>query len=356
MTAALGPYGEYIDIRGEDVFQVWQKRAGLRCLVCGRPAEIYHSSVKNPFVRHGKGYGPNGTAAQRRSARETFLHYRFKYWVRDELRACGVAAEVEVDLGARRPDVFGSTSNGRSYAVEVQWSDLDYEGAALRTAEQQTAGVHEVVWLTRNCDWVSRLPALGIASFTPTGSDYRAHTGFLTYDPGIGMAVTEVSVREVLKRWVAGELAWANKDHTQAGWATVTDWKLYTAAQADTIKDLQERLTSTQKARDSFRATIKTQATQLETKQNQIDNQARFIVSETHRADNAEAESSRLTGELDTARARLTHAEQRVTTLTTKLDRQAGNIDAATGALKWRARMIWVLLTACTILLIIVIA
>ncbi|MFB8001516.1 hypothetical protein [Nocardia sp. NPDC056000] len=168
MTAALGPFGEYVDIASEDVFQTWQNRTGLCCLVCGRPAEIYHSKVRNLFVRHGKGYGPKGTAAQRRAARETFLHYRFKYWVRDELRVRGVAAEVEVDLGVRKPDIFGESSDGRGYSVEVQWSDLSYENAAQRTADQQTAGVHEVVWLTRNCDWVARLPALGIASFAPT--------------------------------------------------------------------------------------------------------------------------------------------------------------------------------------------
>ncbi|MFE3024015.1 hypothetical protein [Nocardia tengchongensis] len=177
MTAAFGPYGEYIDISGEDVFQIWQKRAGLRCLVCAHPVEVYHSSGKNPFVRHGKGHGPKGTAAQRRAARETFLHYRFKYWVRDELRTCGVAAEVEVDLGGRQPDVFGSTSDGHGYSAEIQWSDLARTGAATRTTEQLAAGVDEVVWLTRNCDWVEQLPALGIASFTPNSSDYRATLG-----------------------------------------------------------------------------------------------------------------------------------------------------------------------------------
>lgn len=73
-----GAFGEYIDISGEDAFQIWQKRAGLRCLVCGHPVEVYHSSGRNPFIRHGKDHGPKGTAAQGRAARETFLHYRFK--------------------------------------------------------------------------------------------------------------------------------------------------------------------------------------------------------------------------------------------------------------------------------------
>ncbi|MFB8001517.1 hypothetical protein [Nocardia sp. NPDC056000] len=150
------------------------------------------------------------------------------------------------------------------------------------------------------------------------------------------MTVTEVSVREFLKQWVAGELAWANKDHKQAGWATVTDWKLRTAAQADTIKDLEDRLAATRKARDSFRDTIKQQAAQLQTKQNQIVNQARSIASETSRADTAAAESSRLASELETTRQQFS---RKIATMTTKLMR--------------RAWLIALLLIAFTILLLI---
>ncbi|MFE3024016.1 hypothetical protein [Nocardia tengchongensis] len=177
------------------------------------------------------------------------------------------------------------------------------------------------------------------------------------------MTVTEVSVREFLKQWVVGELAWANTDHTKAGWATVTDWKPYTAEQAETINELRGHLEATRKSRDSFRDTIKEQAAQLQTKQNQIDNQARFIVSETTRADTAEAESSRLAVELEPTRGQRDHhgeqrgaAEQRVKTLTAKAEQQATKIGTANGKLKWRTRMIWLLVIVCAILLIVVTA
>ncbi|MEV0765155.1 hypothetical protein [Nocardia sp. NPDC050435] len=262
MNAALGRYNEFIDVRDPEVFATWHHTPGLRCLVCKHPVTAYRSRSHNPFVRHGKGAAAQRSSAAARSAHETFLHYRLKYWVRDQLRACGSTdAEVEVSIGDRRPDVFGNIA-GRGYAVEIQWSPLDYLEARTRTHELKAAGAENVLWLTRSCNWVELLPALGIKNFDPPRNHYRAHTGYLARGRRGGLYVTEISVQDVLAQWAAGDVAWAYRDHYKAGWATVSDWEQHTKQQAAVIADQNRKL-------EAATTLISDQAHELETAKQQ---------------------------------------------------------------------------------------
>ncbi|MGW5137557.1 hypothetical protein ACWEPH_00600 [Nocardia beijingensis] len=102
MNAALGRYNKFIDIRIPEKFDTWHGTSGLRCLVCRYPV-VYRSRARNPFVRHRKGQAATRNPVAAKTSRETFLHQRLKYWVRDELRNRGVSdAEVETPLGNRR--------------------------------------------------------------------------------------------------------------------------------------------------------------------------------------------------------------------------------------------------------------
>ncbi|QLY33949.1 hypothetical protein H0264_18485 [Nocardia huaxiensis] len=321
MTAALGRYDEFIDIAVEETFRTWHNTSGLRCLVCRHPVVVYRSRGKNPYVRHSKGHGVTVSAKDRRSAGETFQHLRFKYWVRDELRARGVAAEIEVWQDGRRPDVFG-TREGRGYAVEIQWSPLTVEEARTRTEHHRAAGA-EVLWLTRSCNWVEQLPALGIKSFTPTaGGHYFAHTGFLHRSRRATLRVEPIAVREFLDAWIGGDLAWGHRETMKAGWATVTDWTEYTAEQAKDLTQMRRKV----EAADTRAA----QQAEAICKQNKrIDELTADIAR--HRRDLAScaAERDTATADLAAANADLAEANQIIAGLDATLQETRKNLDTA---------------------------
>ncbi|NUS43730.1 MAG: hypothetical protein HOQ24_08600 [Mycobacteriaceae bacterium] len=195
-------------------------------------------------MRHGKGDTAGQTGGIAAGGDETYLHERMKHWVRDTLRDAGmVDADEEQTVGDRRPDVYGHY-NGQAFAVEVQWSDLDEDHARARTDGLLAAGVGQVLWLTRPCLWVPRLPAVGIRDFNPTGPDYDIFTGAFSYWPS-GMRVQQYSLRAFLRQWVAADIDWAWIDLTKAGWATMTDWQQHTERQAREIARLEDRLERT---------------------------------------------------------------------------------------------------------------
>jgi len=182
----------------------------------------------------------------------SFVHERLKHWVCAELKQHGSNdVRVEARVDTRQPDMFGHIG-ARSYVVEVQWSSLAKAEAETCTRDIRASGVDEVLWPTRTCAWGEQLPTLGIESFDPPGDDYLAHTGFLAYRPHDGMHPVQASVREVLRAWVSGELAWAYRDHKKAGWATVTDWKLHTRAQSDEIVQKERLLAKALDERDQL--------------------------------------------------------------------------------------------------------
>ncbi|KAA8884244.1 hypothetical protein F3087_34025 [Nocardia colli] len=355
MDAALGRYDEYIDIRDPGVFATWQKTSGLRCLVCQHPVTVYHSSAKNPFVRHGKGFGVTGDRALRTSARETFLHFRLKHWVCAELRVLGSEdARVETHLEARTPDVFGHL-HGRGFAVEVQWSRLDHSDAQARTRDLLAEGADEVLWLTRPCSWAEKLPVLGITSFNPAGDDYEAHTGFLTYRPRAGLRPAHISVRAFLRDWIAGDrLAWAHPDHKKGGWATVTDWQQHTKAQAEEIAAKKRQLAAALTERDDLRAKFETACNSLRTTADKLTRQTTAAEQAlTYRKQleakitSQNAELHRADQSIKTAERERSAAQQKMTDLTDRLAEQATQLNL-------RAAAIFALIGLCLALVFVV--
>ncbi len=350
MNAALGRYDEYIDIRDPDVFATWQSTPGLRCLVCRHPVSVYRSSAKNPFVRHGKGNASKRDPKVAKSARETFMHERLKHWVCAELRRHGSTdAHVETRVDNRQPDVFGHIGN-RGYAVEVQWSPLSKAQAEARTRDMLAGGADAVLWLTQTCAWVEQLPALGIKSFDPDGDDYWAHTGFLTYRPGRGMVPTQVSVREALRAWVAGELAWAYQNHRKAGWARVTDWEQHTRSQAEAIARKNVELARVIDERDKARQEVKAAKATIARNVDTITEQANTI--DKALAHRKELETKIVSQNAELAAAHQAQAEEdqlrqvdalHLTQLTTEVQR----LEAA---IRWRKVALFVLLTLCVVL------
>ncbi|MFB8001526.1 competence protein CoiA family protein [Nocardia sp. NPDC056000] len=322
MTAALGRYDEFIDIAVEENFATWHKTAGLVCLVCRHPVVVYRSQAHNPFVRHSSGHGVDVSAKVRKAAGETFQHLRFKYWVRDELRARGVAAEIEVWQDGRRPDVFG-TRDGRGYAVEIQWSPLTVEEARARTVHHRGAGADEVVWLTRSCTWVEQLPALGIKSFTPAaGGHYFAHTGYLRHGRRAELRVEPVAVRQFFDAWLAGELAWGYRETEKAGWATVTDWTAYTAEQAENIEQMRRRVEVADKRNAMQGNAIRKQNERIDALTAQSSRYKRDLDTRT-------AERDTVRTELGTANDGLAQASQTITGLDTTLERMRKSVESA---------------------------
>lgn len=316
MTAALGPYDEFIDILAAENFCIWHNTAGLRCLVCEHPVEVYRSSRKNPYVHHGKGHGAHASAAERKTAGETFLHRRFRYWVCHELRQRGVDAAVEVWQDGRRPDVSGTDDQGRSYAVEIQWSSLSFEDARARTEHHRDATGAEVLRLTRACSWVEKLPALGVKSFTPTaGGHYFAHTGHLRPSRRAVLGVEPIAIRSFFEAWIDGELASGYRDTEKAGWATVVDWTTYTAEQADDIAALRRDLKNADTRVANQAKAIRIQGSQIKALEDANARYERDLDART-------AERDAAAGERDNLSESITSATRRITEISAK-ERQA---------------------------------
>ncbi|WP_216917991.1 competence protein CoiA family protein [Nocardia noduli] len=339
MTKALGPYDEVVDVRDQSSYTQWRSQRGLRCMLCGNAVEAWTSSAANQFARHGKNT-PAGRLPPEGRGSETLQHAVLKYWTRDHLRSIGFDAEVEPQIGEQYPDVYG-TRHGTSHAVEIQWSSLDHAAAAARTAGLRAAGCDQVLWLTRHCDWVERLPAAGLGTFTPAAvGGYHLHTGHLamksTRTPGHRtLQVQPSSLPRLLTRWADQQLVWAYTTTNTAGWATVTDWEEHTRNQATQIVTLQQRLdkqvTHIEDSRRRLAATADqlTQTTDTLTQERARHTQTRDnLAADLARArteHNAHTEEHRqqlgkLTAgyqrEVTALTAELEHAKQRITTLT----------------------------------------
>ncbi|MGN2640595.1 competence protein CoiA family protein [Nocardia takedensis] len=296
MTGALSPYGVTVDIRDKGTYAVWTSRKGLRCMVCGNEVEVFTSPKKNRFVRHGKNT-PAGRMPTGVRGSETYEHAALKYWTRDQLQGLGLRdAQVEPQVGDQYPDVYG-TLDGTAYAVEIQWSALDHDTAAARTAGLRAAGCDQVLWVARHCDWIERLPAASLGDFKPEADGgYYLHTGHLAMKHNRSgprtLKVAQCSLHRFLKRWTEGELVWAYTTPTTAGWATVTDWEHHTREQATQLA--------------AMRRQFDTQTTQLADTRRELQTTAQRL---TRATDELTAERSRAATELANERAR--HAQTR---------------------------------------------
>ncbi|WP_028476888.1 hypothetical protein [Nocardia sp. CNY236] len=285
MTSALGPYGVLVDVHDDGMFDDWEAKRGLRCLLCGYKVEAYHSRAGNPFFRHGK-RTPAGQIPGGGKGSETFDHARLKYWTRDRLEHYGLSARVEPHIGDQFPDVYG-TKNGIAYAIEVQWSHLDFDTARERTEGLRAAGCDRVVWLTRHCNWVEKLPAVGVSDFRPVTRDgYELHTGVLCHQPARRVPRTRMAVAcwpldRFLRDWTnssTDELAWAYSTATTAGWATVTDWEQHTKDQAHEIAMKKGQLADALTERDQLRTDLRTAQATIRSHADTIDEQAQTII------------------------------------------------------------------------------
>lgn len=352
MDAALGRYDEFIDVRNPGTFNAWRNTAGLRCLVCRHPVEAYRSSRQRPFVRHGKGHAATGSPGQRKTADETFLHFKLKYWVRAELQAYGSSdAHVETRLERRTADVFGHI-DGRGYAVEVQWSPLAHAEAAARTRDLRAAGVDEILWLTRSCSWAEKLPVLGIKSFKVASDDYQAHTGYLAHRPGLGLRPASISIRHALRSWTAGELVWAHQDHEKAGWATVTDWKLHTRAQADEILQRKRQLSAALAERDNLKRQLQQAKTTIDVQAETLDQQSTVIDQARERSRDLNERISRLDETLRQAQQDKEAEQRRRLAADQALAEQEQQVGQLQAALHGRMVLVSLLCLLCGILLL----
>lgn len=167
---------------------------------------------------------------------------RLKYWLASRLLAFG-ADEAVVDrrCGPVTVDVWWRRGT-EQFAIEVRTGPLTQELAQQHSERLRALGCPNVLWLCAPGFWVSQLPALGIADLAPPSCEYRAVSGMLETGPTglVVPAARPYELREFLREWVAGEVAWGYRDHLRKGWAAVTDWEKHTRTQALLLE--QQRL------------------------------------------------------------------------------------------------------------------
>ncbi|MFD3424474.1 competence protein CoiA family protein [Nocardia fluminea] len=354
MTAARGPYGTLVDVRGGGIYAEWLGRKGLMCLLCRHPVTVHRRNTGNIFVRHGKN-APAGMIPAGGKVSETFEHARLKQWTRDRLAAYGLAdVTVEPHIGDQYPDVYG-TKDGIAYAVEIQWSDLAPEKARERTSGLRAAGCDYVLWVTRHRHWIETIPAVSLGEFRRTGPEdgYRVRSGFLA--PQISprterlfMASRQCSLDGFLQRWITpGALAWAYTTPTTAGWATVTDWETFTRDQATEIVSKKRQLADALGERDRLRLQVTNAKRSIADNVATIAQQASTIDQTIEERADLARRGNALTSDLVAARkerADELRLRQAAEEQLAKLAAEVGRLEAG---IKWRHIAIVALLVLC---------
>jgi hypothetical protein len=112
---------------------------------------------------------------------------------------------------------------------------------------------------------VAQLPALGIEDLEPNACDYRTVSGLL--EMGSGPLVTPrqepYELREFLRQWVDGEVAWGYRDELRKGWASVTDWEQHTKTQAMMIARQRQELVNQRTALAMSRKSLRDKTKQI---------------------------------------------------------------------------------------------
>ncbi|WP_324192088.1 hypothetical protein [Nocardia puris] len=188
---------------------------------------------------------------------------RLKYWICSRLVAFGAdEAEVDQRVNGVRVDILWRR-DGKTYAIEVRGGALDRTLALEHTSLLRDAGCDGVLWLCQPGYWVSHLPALGISDYAPPACDYVAVSGMVDteYSDLVAPSREPIELREFLRGWVSGEIAWGYRDEKTGGWATVTDWERHTKTQATVIarqrEELRDQRTALALSRKSVRDTEK---------------------------------------------------------------------------------------------------
>ena len=169
---------------------------------------------------------------------------RLKYWLAARLLAFGAdEAVVDRPCGPLTVDVWWRRGT-ELFAIEVRSGPLTQELAQQHTDQLKALGYAGVLWLCAPGFWVAQLPALGIADLAPESCEYRAASGMLELGSEGSVVPGErpYELREFLREWVAGEVAWGYRDHLRKGWAAVTDWEKHTRTQSLLLEQQRQEL------------------------------------------------------------------------------------------------------------------
>ncbi|MFQ1002812.1 competence protein CoiA family protein [Modestobacter sp. SSW1-42] len=276
MAIALGPNREIVDIHEPGQYEHWHGGGGLLCVVCGDKVHPYRLGNGNTWLRHNPGSEADRHALALGSRGESYEHLSLKHWLCGWLQSQGHQADYERQVGTSRPDVRALVS-GRRIALEVQLSPLSLDEAVRRTG-LLAAGGHEVLWLTRNRDWVDQLPAVGLhveeeqpryATTEVHGRFYSVREGFLTADSHGRIAPGKRPALETfLRHFVAGRVQWAvagaDRHGEHSGWATMDSWRQHTAWQARRLHDLESRLRAAESDRQRLDALVESRVRELD--------------------------------------------------------------------------------------------
>lgn len=198
---------------------------------------------------------------------------RLKFWLAGRLLDFGAdEAVVDRDIGSVTVDVYWRKAESE-YAVEVRGGPLAQQAAAAHTDRLRALGLTGVLWLCDPGLWVTRLPALGLGDLAPDSCDYRAVSGMLEIGPG-GVVVPRTEpyeLREFLRGWVAGEIAWGYCDESRKGWASVTDWEQHTGTQARILARQRQELVNQRMALAVVRTTLRERTKQVSTLQTRLE-------------------------------------------------------------------------------------
>jgi hypothetical protein len=181
---------------------------------------------------------------------ERYEHELLKFWVRDRLACLGFQAECEQRVNRSQPDVR-AVGFGRQLAVEVQPGYLRDDEVEARTAKLR-AEEHEVLWLTRHCNWVQQQPAVNVRALDRAVDDstrigesyYLVREGVLCPDPSGELVAgqRDVALGTFLDLFSQGRIGWAMLRDEQYGWAVTEDWQKHLERQGRRVADLERQL------------------------------------------------------------------------------------------------------------------
>ncbi|MFQ6227460.1 hypothetical protein [Nocardia sp. NPDC002869] len=345
-------------MRSPGAYNEWRGRKGLSCLLCRNPVEVYHiQSTRNTYVRHGKD-SPPGMIRAGGKVSESFEHARLKQWTRDRLADHGLAdAVVEPHIGDQYPDVYG-TKDGTTYAVEIQWSNLDHETARRRTDGLRAAGCDHVLWVTRHRHWIEKIPAVSLGEFRQSAASagYRIRSGFLTAQSPPPprrptMSSQHYPLDGFLRQWTSQDaLAWAYITPTIAGWATVTDWETFTKGQAAEIAKKKRQLASALAERDDLKHQVDESQTAIASNIETITQQANAIDRAVEEQKNLKQQIDDLSTDLNAAQEGHAAEYQRRRDAEQKLPQLIAEVRRLQVGITWRKYAIIVLLVVCGVL------
>lgn len=338
MTRALDRDGNVVRARDPEQFERWHRKAGLRCLTCKGDVHLQERSNGNVWVRHSPA-GERACAAAAAGGSESYEHEVLKYEIRKILNSLGFQAECEKRVGFRTPDVWAVAPDGRRLAVEVQLAYLSEDEARKRT-EDLRAEDCEVLWVTRHCNWVERLPAVGLAKQETRrsratlidGAYYWLHQGVLTCQPDKELHRSAApSLEQFFEFYGQHRVSWALVHLEHYGWAVDSDWKKHLEWQAHQITDLKGKAAAMHDEIEKLRAEALAKQAEYQTElakmhqeaveaQRRIDEMAKHLADRTERVrvlntglSSAQAtmneercRSAKIRGELDRARRRTT--------------------------------------------------